>query len=410
MTKGYFLSGQYVEIRRAMNKRRPIYLDNAATTRTHPDVVSAMLPYYTEHFGNPSSLYDLAFASRTAIEEAREKVAAAIGAAPGEIYFTSGGTESDNWAIRGAASAHAKKGRHIITSAIEHHAVLHSCEALEKEGYEVTYLPVDEFGRVETDEVEAAIRPDTILISVMLANNEIGTVQPIGEIGKIARSNKVIFHTDAVQAVGHIPVDVSQLEVDLLSISAHKFGGPKGSGALYIRKGTRIATLMHGGAQEKRRRAGTENVPGIVGLGVAIERAVSMMPDKAAHLARLRDRLINGLSVIPESRLTGHPEERLPNNVSFIFRYIEGESILLLLNSHGIAASTGSACTSDSLDPSHVLLSCGLPHEIAHGSLRLTLGEETTEEEVDYVSRIVPDVVQRLRDMSPLTPAELRSR
>ncbi len=391
-------------------EKRLIYLDNAATTKTHPDVVSAMLPYFSDYFGNPSSLYDLAAASRTAVEEARGKVAEAIGSAPDQVYFTSGGTESDNWAIRGVATAHAKKGRHIITSAIEHHAVLHTCEALEKEGFEVTYLPVDEFGRVRVADVLAAIREDTILITIMLANNEIGTIQPIAEIGEIARSKKIVFHTDAVQAVGQIPVDVNALNVDLLSLSSHKFSGPKGAGALYIRKGTRIAQFMHGGAQEKRRRAGTENVPAIVGLGAAIERAIALMPEKTERIIRLRERLIAGLGAIPASRLNGHPKERLPNNVNYIFEYIEGESILLLLNAHGIAASTGSACTSASLDPSHVLLACGIPHEVAHGSLRLTLGEETTEEEIDYVLETVPKVVQRLRDMSPLTPKELRSR
>ena len=397
-------------MRPSMENKRLIYFDNAATTRTHPDVVSAMLPYFNEHFGNPSSLYDLAAASRSAIDDARKRVATALGATPEEIFFTSGGTESDNWAIRGVVSAHAKKGRHIITSAIEHHAILHTCEALEKEGYEVTYLPVDEHGMVQPEVVKAAIRPDTILISVMLANNEIGTIQPIREIGEIARTHKVIFHTDAVQAVGQIELDVLELNVDLLSISGHKFGGPKGVGALYIRRGLRINPFIHGGAQEKRRRAGTENVPGIVGLGVAIERAVARMPDKSPRTSALRDRLIASLLTIPKSRLNGHPTERLPNNVNIIFEYIEGESILLLLNSHGICASTGSACTSASLEPSHVLLACGLPHEIAHGSLRLTLGEETTEEEIDYALDIIPGVVQRLRDMSPLTPKELRTR
>jgi cysteine desulfurase len=393
-----------------MEEKRLIYLDHAATTKTHPDVLSAMLPYFTEHFGNPSSLYDLASASRTALEDARKKVAAALGAAPEEIFFTSGGTESDNWALRGVASAYGTKGRHIITSAIEHHAILHTCEALEREGYIVTYLPVDEFGMVQPDVVEAAIRPDTILISVMLANNEIGTIQPIREIGRIARSHKVLFHTDAVQGVGQIPIDVRELDVDLLSISGHKFSGPKGVGALYIRRGTRIHPLIHGGAQERKRRAGTENVPGIVGLGVAIERAVAIIPEKSERLTTLRDMLIEGLLRIPKSRLNGHPTERLPNNVNVIFEYIEGESILLLLNAVGIAASSGSACTSASLDPSHVLLACGLPHEVAHGSLRLTLGEETTPEEVAYVLDVVPKVVQRLRDMSPLTPKELRTR
>ncbi|MBR1368609.1 cysteine desulfurase [Methanocalculus chunghsingensis] len=393
-----------------MENKHEIYLDNAATTRTHPDVVSAMLPYFSLHFGNPSSLYSIARSSRTAIEEARRKVAAALGADEREIFFTSGGTESDNWAIRGIASAHGKKGRHIITTAIEHHAVLHTVEALEKEGFEITYLPVDEYGMVSPESVEEAIRPDTILISVMLANNEIGTIQPVQKIGEIARSHKIIFHSDAVQAIGQIPVDVRTMNVDLLSISAHKFGGPKGVGALFIRRGLRIDPLLYGGAQEQRRRAGTENVPGIVGLGAAIERAAAMMSEKAERMKKLRKRLIDGLLTIPKSRLNGHPTERLPNNVNIIFDYIEGESILLLLDANGIAASTGSACTSASLDPSHVLLACGLPHEQAHGSLRLTLGEETTEADIDYVLGVVPTVVQRLRDMSPLTPKELRTR
>jgi len=393
-----------------MENKRQIYLDNAATTRTHPDVVSAMLPYFSLHFGNPSSLYSIARTSRTAIEEARRKVADALGADEKEIFFTSGGTESDNWAIRGIASAHGKKGRHIITTAIEHHAVLHTVEALGKEGFEITYLPVDEFGMVSPESVEEAIRPDTILISVMLANNEIGTIQPVQKIGEIAKSHKIFFHTDAVQAIGQIPVDVRTMNVDLLSISAHKFGGPKGVGALFIRRGLRIDPLLYGGAQEQKRRAGTENVPGIVGLGAAIERAATLMPEKADRMVKLRKRLIEGLLTIPESRLNGHPTERLPNNINIIFDYIEGESILLLLDANGIAASTGSACTSASLDPSHVLLACGLPHEQTHGSLRLTLGEETTEEEIDYVLDIVPKIVQRLRDMSPLTPKKLRTR
>ncbi|MCP1714878.1 cysteine desulfurase [Methanocalculus alkaliphilus] len=393
-----------------MENKDVIYLDNAATTRTHPDVVSAMLPYFSLHFGNPSSIYRIAQTSRTAIDEARRKVAAALGADEREIFFTSGGTESDNWAIRGIASAHKKKGRHIITTAIEHHAVLHTVEALGKEGFEITYLPVDEYGMVSPESVGEAIRPDTILISVMLANNEIGTIQPIQKIGEIAQAHKVFFHTDAVQAIGQIPVDVRELGVDLLSISAHKFGGPKGVGALFIRRGLRIDPLLYGGAQEQRRRAGTENVPGIVGLGAAIERATALMPEKAERMKRLRQRLTDGLLSIPKSRQNGHPTERLPNNVNIIFDYIEGESILLLLDANGIAASTGSACTSASLDPSHVLLACGLPHEQAHGSLRLTLGEETTEEDITYVLEIVPKVVQRLRDMSPLTPKELRTR
>lgn len=388
---------------------RQVYLDHAATTPTHPEVVDAMLPFFSEKFGNPSSLYSRAREARKAVEEARIKVATALGASPEEIYFTSGGTESDNWAIKGIAAAHQKKGNHIITSSIEHHAVIDPCRHLEKQGFSVTYLPVDEYGRVDPAAVAAAITPETILISVMTANNEIGTIQPIAEIGKIAREHDIFFHTDAVQAIGAIPIDVDALSVDLLSLSAHKFYGPKGIGALYIRKGTRAETLMHGGGQERRRRAGTENVPGIVGLGEAIEHAVTDLEGRTRRIAAMRDRLIAGiLDTIPKSRLNGHPTQRLANNVNIAFRYVEGESILLMLDYFGIAASTGSACTSATLDPSHVLLACGLPAEHAHGSLRLTLGEENTEEDIDYVLEVLPGIIERLRSMSPLTPTDTR--
>lgn len=391
-------------------EKRQVYMDHAATTATRPEVAEAMVPYMTGHFGNPSSLYDLASASREAVDAAREQVAAAIGAEAKQIYFTSGGTESDNWAIKGVAFAKRAKGNHIITTAIEHHAVSHTCEWLEKQGFLVTSLPVDKFGMVDPADVEAAITDDTILITVMMANNEIGTILPIAEIGAIAKEHGVLFHTDAVQAVGHIPIDVQAQNIDMLSLSGHKFHGPKGTGALYIGPGVRLDPLMHGGAQERGRRAGTENVPGIVGLGLALSLATVEMAETAERVTALRDRLIAGLLTIPATYLNGHPEQRLPNNVNVVFEYIEGESILALLNSRGIAASTGSACSSRSLEPSHVLIACGLPHEVVHGSLRLTLGEVTTEEDVDYVIDAVTEVVQQLRDMSPLTPKELRSR
>lgn len=389
---------------------RLIYMDHAATTATHPEVVKAMLPYFTEQFGNPSSLYEIAARSKEAVAHAREQVAAALGASPREIYFTSGGTESDNWALKGVAFANQKKGTHIITTVIEHHAILHTCEWLEKHGFSVTYLPVDRYGMVDPAAVEEAITDQTILISVMTANNEIGTIQPIAEIGAIAHKHDVLFHTDAVQAIGQVAIDVEAMQIDLLSLSGHKFAGPKGTGALYVRKSVRLDPLIHGGAQERNRRAGTENVPGIVGLGVAIERATRDIPGRTERIAGMRDRLIHELLKVPHTRLNGHPTRRLPNNVNVAFEYIEGESILLMLNAHGIAASTGSACSSASLDPSHVLLGCGIPAEQAHGSLRLTLGEETTEEEIERVLEIVPGIVQRLRDMSPLTPPELRTR
>ena len=380
-----------------------IYLDNAATTAVAPEVLEAMLPYFTQCFGNPSSIHSTGRDAHRAVDAARKQVAAAINAQPNEIYFTAGGSESDNWALKGAALKWKSKGNHIITSAIEHHAILHTCEWLEKNGFEVTYLPVDEYGRVRLEDVEKAITDKTILISIMAANNEIGTLQPIAEIGKLAKEKKILFHTDAVQAVGAIPIDVNALNVDMLSMSAHKFHGPKGIGALYIRKGVRIDSLVHGGAQERGQRAGTENLAGIVGMGYALEEAVANMGANSARLTALRDKLITGiLEAIPECRLNGHPTNRLPNNVNVSIRYIEGEALLLRLDLAGVAASSGSACTSGSLDPSHVLLAIGLPHEIAHGSLRLTLGRFNTEKDVDYVLEQLPKIVERLRAMSPL--------
>jgi len=385
-------------------------MDNAATTKMHPDVVSAMLPYMTEYFGNPSSVHDFSRAPKKAIEHAREQVAHVIGCKPEEVYFTAGGSESNNWAIKGVAFANQKKGRHIITSSIEHHAVIHPCEWLVSQGFEVTVLAVDDYGIVSPESVAAAIRDDTILVSIMFANNEIGTIEPIAEIGAICKMRGVYFHTDAVQAVGHVPINVDAMNIDLLSLSAHKFHGPKGVGCLYIRKKVKIDGLIHGGGQERKRRAGTENVSGIVGLGAAIERAATVMPESSKHIQKLRERLIEGILTIPHSRLNGHPVHRLSNNVNVIFEFIEGESILLLLNQSGVAASTGSACTSASLEPSHVLMACGISHDHVHGSLRLTLGEETTEEDVSYVIEMLPGIVQRLRDISPLTPDELRSK
>lgn len=380
-----------------------IYLDNAATTAVSQKVLEKMLPYFTQHFGNASSVYDTGRDARKALEEARRAVADSLHAKPSEIYFTAGGSESDNWAIKGAAYAHQGKGKHIITTQIEHHAVLHTCEYLEKQGFEVTYLPVDEYGLVTAAQVEKALRPDTILISIMAANNEIGTVMPIAEIGRMARECKVLFHTDAVQAIGAMEVDVEEWHVDMLSLSAHKFHGPKGVGALYIRNGVRLDNFIHGGAQERGRRAGTENVAGIVGLGEAIRLATLDLPAHVQKVSALRDALIKGiLEHIPEVRLNGHPAKRLPGNVSVSIRYIEGEAMLLRLDMAGIAASSGSACTSGSLDPSHVLLAIGLPHEIAHGSLRFSLSGDTTREEVDEVIRILPGIIKTLREMSPL--------
>ncbi|HJJ99697.1 MAG TPA: cysteine desulfurase NifS [Methanocorpusculum sp.] len=383
-------------------------MDHAATTYAAPEVVEAMLPYFSEKFGNPSSVYGIGQENKAAVDEARAKVAAAINAEPNEIYFTAGGTESDNWALKGVAFANIRKGKHIITTAVEHHAILHAAEWLQSQGFEVTYLPVDQYGMVSPADVEKAIRPDTILISVMYANNEVGTAQPIAEIGAIARAHGIYFHTDAVQAVGHVPIDVKAEHIDMLSLSGHKFYGPKGIGVLYIRRGVRIQNLLHGGAQESRHRAGTENVAGIVGLGAAIERSVAAMPEESARLTAMRDHMIRELLKIPASHLNGHPTQRLPNNVNITFEYIEGEGILLLLNMFGICASTGSACNSASLEPSHVLTAMGVPHEIAHGSVRLTLGERNTEEDVSYVLEKLPEVVGKLRSMSPLTPEELR--
>ncbi len=384
-----------------MNK--PIYMDYAATTFTKQEVVEEMLPYFTEFYGNPSSVYSISRETKKALDKARDRVAKAINVDASEIYFTGGGSEADNWAIKGIAFAHKNKGNHIITTKIEHHAVLHACEYLEKHGFEVTYLDVNEEGVVEIEEFNKAIKHNTILVTIMMANNEIGSIQPIKEIGAICKEKKIVFHTDAVQAVGHIDVDAKELNVDLLSLAAHKFYGPKGVGALYVRKGIRIHNLVHGGGQEKARRAGTENVAGIVGLGKAIELAVEDLPKNKEKMTKLRDKLINGLLEIPYSRLNGPTgEQRLPGNANICFRFIEGESVLLMLDAMGICASSGSACTSGSLDPSHVLLAIGLPHEIAHGSLRLSIGDRTTEEEVDYVLEKVPSIVQRLRDMSPL--------
>ncbi len=386
-----------------------IYMDNAATTATRSEVLEAMLPYFTQHFGNPSSIHGVGREARKAVEAARKQVADAIGAEAREIYFTAGGSESDNWAIRLGCEAMLKKGKHIITSAIEHHAVLHTCQAMEKEGYRVTYLPVDEFGLVSVKDVEEAIADDTALITIMMANNEIGTLQPIKEIAEIAKAHGVLFHTDAVQAIGAIPVDVKKLGVDMLSMSGHKFHGPKGVGALYVRKGIKMSNLLHGGAQGRGFRAGTENLPAIVGIGKAIELAVAELPAYTEKMIKLRDRLIDGLTErIPEIRLNGHRTLRLPANVNISIRYLEGESILMRLDLAGIEGSSGSACTSGSLDPSHVLLAIGLPHEIAHGSLRLSLGMENTEEEVETVLSELPKIVANLRAMSPLTPEYLR--
>lgn len=380
-----------------------IYFDNAATTKTRPEVVEEMVKYFSEQYGNPSSIYKIARENKKVVEQARQKVADVINADKDEIYFTAGGSESDNWAIKGIAESYKDKGNHIITLCVEHHAVIHTCEYLETKGFEVTYLPVDEFGIVDIEELKKAIRKDTILISIMFANNEIGSIQPIKEIGKIAHENGIIFHTDAVQAVGHVQIDVKDMNIDMLSMSAHKFYGPKGIGALYIKKGIKIKPFIHGGAQEKGRRAGTENVPSIAGMGKAIELVYNEMENEIKRLTYLRDKLIKGiLENVPYSRLNGHDKKRLPGNVNISFEFVEGESILLLLDMKNICASSGSACTSGSLDPSHVLLAIGLPHEKAHGSLRLTLGMFNTEEEVDFVIKELPPIISRLREMSPL--------
>ena len=382
---------------------RLIYLDNAATTKTAPEVVEAMLPYFTERYGNPSSVYGFAAANKEVISQQRDVIAGVLGAKGNEIYFTAGGSEADNWALKATAEAYEGKGNHIITTKIEHHAILHTCEYLEKKGYEVTYLDVDEDGVVKLDELKAAIRPTTILISVMYANNEIGTIQPIREIGEIAHEHGILFHTDAVQAFGQVPIHVDECHIDMLSASGHKLNGPKGIGFLYIRTGVKIRSFVHGGGQERKRRAGTENVPGILGLGAAVKRAADTMAERTGKETELRDYLINRvLDEIPHCRLNGHRTKRLPNNANFSFQFIEGESLLIKLDMKGICGSSGSACTSGSLDPSHVLLAIGLPHEIAHGSLRLTLNEEITKEDIDYVVDSLKEIVGHLREMSPL--------
>ena len=383
--------------------KKIIYLDNAATTQVSEEVLNEMLPFFRQIYSNPSAVYSFAGEGKKAVDHARKQAAGLIGANVEEIYFTGGGSESDNWALKAAAEAYSSKGKHIITSKIEHHAILHTCEYLEKQGYEVTYLDVDEEGRISLEELKAAIRPDTILISVMAVNNEIGTIEPVAEIGKIAHENGVLFHTDAVQAYGHIPINVDDMNIDMLSASGHKFNGPKGIGILYIRKGVKIRSFIHGGAQERGRRAGTSNVPGIVGFGKAAEIAGKTMEERTGKETAMRDHLIERvLSEIPYVRLNGHKTDRLPNNVNFCFGFIEGESLLILLDQLGVCASSGSACTSGSLDPSHVLLAIGLPHEIAHGSLRITLSEETTLENIDFVADELKKIVERLRSMSPL--------
>ncbi len=380
-----------------------IYLDNAATTKTAPEVVEAMLPYFTEFYGNASTVYEFGGKSKEAIAKARETIANAIGAKDNEIYFTAGGSESDNWALKATAEAYKSKGKHIITSKIEHHAILHTCQWLEQQGFEVTYLDVDENGLVKLEELKKAIRPDTILISIMFANNEIGTIEPVAEIGKIAKEHGILFHTDAVQAFGQVPINVDELNIDMLSTSGHKLNGPKGIGFLYIRKGIKIRSFVHGGAQERKRRAGTENVPGIVGFGKAVELAISTMKERTDKERELRDYLIDRvLKEVPFARVNGDRKNRLPNNVNICFQFIEGESLLIMLDMKGICGSSGSACTSGSLDPSHVLLAIGLPHEIAHGSLRLTLGADTTKEDIDYTIDAIKEIVAQLREMSPL--------
>lgn len=386
-----------------MEDNRFIYLDHAATTAARPEVMEAMLPYFTENFGNPSSVYKFSQKNKAVITECRERIAGTLNAKSNEIYFTAGGTESDNWALKATAEAYASKGKHIITTKMEHHAILHTAQYLESKGYEVTYLDVDENGIVKLDQLKKAIRPDTILISIMFANNEIGTIQPIKEIGEIAKANGIIFHTDAVQAFGQIPIDVDEYHIDMLSASGHKLNGPKGIGFLYIRTGLKLRNFVHGGGQERSRRAGTENVTGIVGLAKAVEIAIATMEERTKKECEMRDHLIERiLTEVPYSRLNGHRTTRLPNNVNISFQFIEGESLLIMLDMAGICASSGSACTSGSLDPSHVLLAIGLPHEIAHGSLRMTIGEENTMEEMDYVVEKIKEIVTKLRAMSPL--------
>ena len=384
-------------------EKKLIYMDNAATTPVKPEVLDAMLPYFTEKFGNPSSIYSISSENKKAITDAREVIAKTINTTPENIYFTAGGSESDNWALKATADAYVSKGKHIITTKIEHHAILHTCEYLETKGFEITYLDVDENGLVKLDELTAAIRPDTILISVMFANNEIGTIEPIAEIGKIAHEHGVLFHTDAVQAYTQVPIDVEAMNIDMMSTSGHKINGPKGIGFLYIRKGVKIKSFIHGGAQERHRRAGTENVTGIIGLAKAAEIATANMKERTAEEIKVRDHLIERIEKeIPYAKLNGDRVKRLPNNVNFSFQFVEGESMLILLDSKGICASSGSACTSGSLDPSHVLLAIGLPHEIAHGSLRLTISDQITMEDADYVVDNLKEIVNHLREMSPL--------
>lgn len=388
-----------------------IYFDHSATTPVDKNVADLMMQYMLDKFGNPSSVHGFGREARKAVDEAREKVAALLNAEPNEIFFLSGGTEADNLALKGIALANRKKGNHIITSSIEHHAVLHTCEFLQKQGFEITYLPVDEYGMIRLEDLKNAITDKTILISIMFANNEVGTIQPIKEIGAIAREKGIYFHTDAVQAVGSYPIDVKEQQIDLLSLSGHKFHGPKGIGVLYIRRGVKLEALQHGGGHERNMRAGTENVPGIVGLGKAAEIARQEMQAKITSLSGFRDKIIKEvLSKIPDTKLNGHPTQRLPGNVNLSFLFIEGESLLLNLDLKGIAASSGSACTSGSLDPSHVLLAMGLSHEVAHGSLRVSLGRDNTEEEVDYFLAVLPEIIQRLRDMSPLYGASAQTK
>ena len=381
---------------------RFVYADNAATTAMSETCVKAMLPYFSENYGNPSSLYSVGRSARRGLDEARAQVARCLNAEPTEIYFTGCGTESDNWALKGIAEAKAAKGKHIITSSIEHHAITHTLDWLKKRGYEVTYLKADKNGGIDLQELEAAIRPDTILITVMMANNEIGTILPVAEIGRIAHEHGVLFHTDAVQAAGHIPIDVKAMNIDMLSISGHKFHGPKGVGVLYIRRGVRVPQLLHGGGQERNQRSGTENVPEIIGMAAALEEAVNNLPETMPRVSKMRDRLIEAFKSIPYSRLTGDPVNRLPGIASFVFECVEGESLVLSLDAKGICASSGSACSSVSLDPSHVLLAIGLPHEVAHGSLRLSLSDTTTDEDIDYIIETLPPIIERLRSMSPL--------
>ena len=380
-----------------------IYVDNAATTKMNAAVAEEMIPFMTEFYGNPSSIYLEGREAKRAVEKSREQVAKAISAEPKEIYFTGSGTEADNWAVRSAASAYSNKGKHIITSSVEHHAVLHTCQDLEKQGYEVTYLPVDEYGRVSVEDLRNSIRPDTILVSIMFANNEIGTIMPVKEIGAVCRENGVLFHTDAVQAIGMCEINVEELNIDMLSLTAHKFHGPKGAGALYVRQGVKLTPFITGGAQERGKRAATENVPGIVGLGKAIELAAENIPERQKKLSELRDYYIEKvLNKIPYSRLNGHPKDRLPGNANISFQFIEGEGMLLRLDMKGISASSGSACTSGSLDPSHVILAIGLKHEEAHGSLRVSFDETNTKEQVDYIVDELADIIELLRNMSPL--------